>query len=107
MQFLQNTNNPKCGIRPISCRFFNVYGPRQIKTCEMATVIGIFENQYKNNKPLTVVKPGTQSRRITHISDTVKVCYEAWRLNKCTYYSISHKKSYSVKKVAKLFNAKI
>ena len=87
--------------------FYNVYGPRQIKTGEMATVIGIFENQYQNNKPLTVVKPGTQSRRFTHISDTVKVCYEAWRLNKCTYYSISHKKSYSVKKVAKLFNAKI
>ena len=87
--------------------FYNVYGPRQIKTGEMATVIGIFENQYQNKKPLTVVKPGTQSRRFTHISDTVKVCYEAWRLNKCTYYSISHKKSYSVKKVAKLFNAKI
>tara|TARA_B100001250_G_scaffold16014_1_gene13888 strand:- start:181 stop:1080 length:900 start_codon:yes stop_codon:yes gene_type:complete len=87
--------------------FYNVYGPRQIKTGEMATVIGIFENQYQNNKPLTVVKPGTQSRRFTHISDTVKVCYDAWRLNKCTYYSISHKKSYSVKKVAKLFNAKI
>ena len=87
--------------------FYNVYGPRQIKTGEMATVIGIFENQYQNNKPLTVVKPGTQSRRFTHISDTVKVCYDAWKLNKCTYYSISHKKSYSVKKVAKLFNAKI
>ena len=24
----------------------------------MATVIGIFENQYKHKKPLTVVKPG-------------------------------------------------
>ena len=24
----------------------------------MAAVIGIFENQYKNNKSLTVVKPG-------------------------------------------------
>ena len=45
----------------------------------MATVIGIFENQYKKNKPLTVVKPGNQSRRFTHINDTVKVCYEAWK----------------------------
>ncbi len=87
--------------------FYNVYGPRQIKTGEMATVIGIFENQYENNKSLTVVKPGNQTRRFTHISDTVKVCYEAWRLNKCTYYSISHKQSYSIKKVAKLFNTKI
>ena len=26
--------------------FYNVYGPKQIKTGKMATVIGIFENQY-------------------------------------------------------------
>ena len=27
--------------------FYNVYGPRQIKTGKMATVIGIFENHFK------------------------------------------------------------
>ena len=41
----------------------------------MATVIGIFEEQYKKNKPLTVVKPGSQSRRFTHVQDTVGACY--------------------------------
>ena len=39
--------------------FYNVYGPRQIQKGKMATVIGIFENQYKSKLPLTVVKPGT------------------------------------------------
>ena len=68
--------------------FYNVYGPRQIKKGAMATVIGIFEDQYINNKPLTVVKPGSQTRRFTHISDTINVCYEAWKKNKCTHYSI-------------------
>ena len=87
--------------------FYNVYGPRQIKIGPMATVIGIFENQYKNNKPLTIVKPGTQSRRFTHIDDTVRVCYEAWKKNKCSHYSISHKKSYTILEVAKMFNTKI
>jgi UDP-glucose 4-epimerase len=87
--------------------FYNVYGPRHIKSGKMATVIGIFEDQYKNHKPLTVVKPGTQSRRFTHIKDTVNVCYEAWKKNKCAHYSISHKISYSIKEVAKLFNSKI
>ena len=48
---------------------------RQIEKGNMATVIGIFQNQYKNKKFLTVVKPGTQTRRFTHISDTIKVCY--------------------------------
>ena len=87
--------------------FYNVYGPRHIKTGSMATVIGIFEDQYKKKKPLTIVKPGTQSRRFTHISDTVRICYLAWKRNKCSHYSISHKKSYSVKDVAKLFKHKI
>ncbi len=87
--------------------FYNVYGPRQIKTGNMATVIGIFENQYVNKKPLTVVRPGTQSRRFTHINDTIKVCYEAFKANKCKFYSISNKNSYSVKEVAKMFKTKI
>ena len=87
--------------------FYNVYGPRHIKFGEMATVIGIFEEQYKKNKPLTVVKPGTQSRRFTHINDTVVTCYYAWKQNKCRHYSISNRKSYSITQVAKMFKSKI
>ena len=87
--------------------FYNVYGPKQIKKGKMATVIGIFENLYENKKPLTVVKPGSQTRRFTHIKDTIEVCYEAWKKNKSRHYSISHKKSYSINNVAKMFNTKI
>ena len=87
--------------------FYNVYGPRQIKTGSMATVIGIFENCYIKNKPLTVVRPGTQTRRFTHIDDTVKTCYEAWKKNKCRHYSISNMQSYSILQVAKMFDLKI
>ena len=87
--------------------FYNVYGPRQIKVGDMATVIGIFENQYSRKKPLTVVSPGTQTRRFTHINDTVKVCYEAFKSNNSKYYSISNKKSYSILQVAKMFNCEI
>ncbi len=87
--------------------FYNVYGSRQIKVGDMATVIGIFENQYLNKKPLTVVKPGTQSRRFTHINDTVQICYEAFKKNKCKYYSISNRKAYSILEVAKMFKRKI
>jgi UDP-glucose 4-epimerase len=87
--------------------FYNVYGPNQICSGSMATVIGIFENQYSKNKPLTVVKPGSQTRRFTHINDTVEACYYAWKKNKCRHYSISNKKSYSVLQVAKMFNRRI
>ena len=86
--------------------FYNVYGPNQIKTGNMATVIGIFEDQFRKNKPLSIVRPGTQSRRFTHINDTVSACYFAWKNNKCCHYSISSRKSYSIMQVAKMFNTK-
>ena len=87
--------------------FYNVYGEKQIQTGTMATVIGIFQHQYINQKPLTIVKPGTQTRRFTHISDTIEICLKAWKLNRCRHYSISHKKSYSIKDVAKMFGSEI
>ena len=87
--------------------FYNVYGPHQICKGQMATVIGIFEDHYKRNKPLPIVKPGTQTRRFTHINDTVNVCYLAWKKNLCRHYSIANKKSYSLLEVAKMFKTKI
>jgi len=87
--------------------FYNVYGPGQIKIGSMSTVIGIFEDQFKKKIPLTVVRPGTQSRRFTHILDTIEACYYAWKKNRCRHYSISHKKSYAISEVAKMFNGKI
>ena len=87
--------------------FYNVYGKNQIRTGEMATVIGIFENQYKKKLPLSIVRPGTQTRRFTHISDTIEVCLEAMIKNKCKHYSVSHQKSYSIIDVAKMFKTKI
>ena len=87
--------------------FYNVYGPNQISKGDMATVIGIFEDHYKSKKPIPVVKPGTQTRRFTHIYDTVEICYMAWKKSLCRHYSISNKKSYSIMDVAKMFGRKI
>jgi len=87
--------------------FYNVYGPHQISSGHMSTVIGIFEDHYKKGKALPVVKPGTQTRRFTHIDDTVNICFLAWKKNLCRHYSIANKKSYSLKDVAKMFKSKI
>jgi len=73
----------------------------------MATVIGIFENQYLKKQPLTIVKPGTQTRRFTHINDTINICIEAWKKNKNSYYSVSSRESISIINVARMFNTKI
>ena len=87
--------------------FYNVYGPNQICKGDMATVIGIFEDHYKKKKPLPVVRPGSQSRRFTHIQDTIEVCFKAWKKNKGRHYSISNKQSYSILEVAKMFKSRI
>jgi len=87
--------------------FYNVYGQGHIVSGPMATVIGIFEEQYQKNKKLTVVKPGTQSRKFTHIDDTVSGCFFAWKQNKNRHYSLSSTKSYSINEVAKMFGTKI
>ena len=87
--------------------FYNVYGPGHIKKGSMATVIGIFEEKFRNKEPLPIVKPGNQTRRFTHILDTVNVCYEAWSKNRCGHYSISHKKTYSLIDVAKMFKSRV
>jgi UDP-glucose 4-epimerase len=87
--------------------FYNVYGPAQISRGDMATVIGIFEDQFKNKKALTVVKPGTQSRRFTHVKDSVEACFYAWKKNKCRHYSILNRENYTILQVAKMFKSKI
>ena len=87
--------------------FYNVYGPHQISKGSMSTVIGIFEDHFKRRKFLPVVKPGSQTRRFTHIEDTIEICYLAWKKNLCRHYSIANKKSYSLIDIARMFNSKI
>tara|TARA_B100000925_G_C21996630_1_gene469229 strand:- start:672 stop:1562 length:891 start_codon:yes stop_codon:yes gene_type:complete len=94
------------GLNYETIYFYNVYGNRQICEGEMATVIGIFEKRYKEKLPLTVVKPGTQSRKFTHIDDTVRACLYAWKKNQNKHYSISAKENYSIVDVAKMFKTK-
>ena len=106
LELLENLNK-WFGMKFEVIYFYNVYGPGHVCTGDMATVIGIFEYHYKRNKPLPVVQPGTQSRRFTHIDDTIKVCFQAWQKNKCRHYSITNKKKYTIIETAKLFKSKI
>jgi len=87
--------------------FYNVYGPGQILNSKMAAVIGIFENLYKKNKPLTVVKPGTQKRDFTHIDDIVRGCFLAWKKGRQSEYMLGTKKQYRVIDIAKMYNRPI
>ena len=87
--------------------FYNVYGFRQIKKGPIATVVGIFEDQYKNNKKLTVVKPGTQTRNFTHIDDTVNALEIIADKGLGDEYGIANPHSYSINEVAQLISSNI
>ena len=86
------------------CRFYNVYGPYQVEVGTWATVIGKFENQFRNNKPLTIVGDGEQRRDFTHIDDIVD------GLVKCSeqpfrgeVFELGSGKNYSINEVADMF----
>ena len=106
LELLENLKN-WFGFKYEVIYFYNVYGPKQISRGKMSTVIGIFEESYKRKKPLPIVRPGSQTRRFTHINDTTEICYLAWKKNLCRHYSISNKQSFSILEVAKMFNYKI
>ena len=89
------------------CYFFNVYGPGQIKTGNYATVIGIFEDQYEKNKPLTVVKPGTQTRCFTHIDDIVRGIILVANKGSGDGYLLGSKDEISIEDVARMFDTDI
>tara|TARA_B110000027_G_scaffold129549_1_gene151235 strand:+ start:111 stop:986 length:876 start_codon:yes stop_codon:yes gene_type:complete len=87
--------------------FYNVYGPGQILNGPMSAVIGIFETLFKKNKPLTIVKPGSQKRDFTHIDDIINGCYLAFKKGKQNEYMLGTKKNYSILQIAKMFKTKI
>ena len=87
--------------------FYNVYGPGQIMKSPMSAVIGIFESRYKKGLPLTIVRPGTQRRDFTHISDIVRGCLLAWKKGNQNDYMLGTKKNYSIIEIAKMFKTKI
>jgi UDP-glucose 4-epimerase len=86
------------------CYFYNVYGPGQITEGSYATVIGIFEKQYLENKPLTVVRPGTQTRCFTHIDDIVNGIIAVAVLGSGDGYHLGCKDEISVIDVTEMFD---
>ncbi len=89
------------------CYFFNVYGPGQIMEGNYATVIGIFERQYKNEEALSVVKPGNQSRDFTHVYDIVEGVIKTVDTNLNKEWILRSGVSYEIMDVARMFTDNI
>lgn len=61
----------------LSMRFFNVYGVRHRTSGTYGAVFGVFLAQLLNNKPLTIVGDGNQTRDFTYVTDIVDACFVA------------------------------
>lgn len=92
------------GLRYEIAYFYNVYGVRQICSGKMASVIGIFMDQYSKNLPLTIVKPGNQKRDFTHVDDIISGVLKILSNGKNSEYLLKFNKSYSIIQIAKMFN---
>ena len=86
------------------CRFYNVYGPHQLKTGTYATVIGIFINQYENNLPLQITGDGEQRRDFTHIDDIVDALYRCIGKDfRAEFFELGRGINYSINELAKMW----
>jgi len=92
-------------MNTVTARFFNVYGARQPIMGPYATVVGIFEEQKRQNIPLTVTGDGEQRRDFTHVSDIVRGLYT---LSKCDcrgeVYNLGTGRNHSINELAGLFD---
>ena len=64
--------NENYGLKTISLRIFNVYGPGQKVNSPYASVIPIFVNRALKNKPLIIYGNGKQTRDFIFIKDVMK-----------------------------------
>ena len=87
--------------------FYNVYGPREIANGKYATLIALFSEKIKENKPLTVVSPGEQFRNFTHVDDIVDGLLLVGKHGKGDEYGIGHHEKFTILEVAQLFGGKI
>ena len=86
------------------CRFYNVYGPHQLEDGEYSTVIGVFEKQYRDGKPLTITADGEQRRDFTYIDDIVDGLVKCSEYNfKAEFFELGSGVNFSINEVADLF----
>ncbi len=99
------------GLPTVILRYFNVYGPREILTGAYATVIGIFRQQLKEGKPMTMVADGEKKTRdFTNVKDVVRaniLAMESPKVGKAEIINIGTGKNYTAKELAEMFGGPI
>ena len=90
-----------------SLRLFNVYGTRSRTSGAYGAVFGVFLAQKLNNKPLTIVGNGKQTRDFIYVKDVAKAFIKASKLKKSNeIINIGSGKETSVNYIANLISKK-
>lgn len=89
------------------CYFYNAFGPKEKGVGKYATLIAKFEQKYLKEKPLTVVKPGTQKRSFTYVGDLAKGIIMVGEKGQGDGYALNNPKKYSVIEIAQAFGGQM
>ena len=85
------------------CRFYNVYGPYQLLEGTYAAIVGIFQTQYLNGKPLTITADGEQRRDFTYIDDIVDGLVRCSSVDGFNEFELGTGVNYSINELANMF----
>lgn len=94
------------GIHTVCLRYFNVYGEKMPTIGAYRTVMGIFQDLKKQNKPLTITNDGEQRRDFTYVKDVVSaniLAMENEQVCNGEVFNIGNGKNYSVNEIAEAF----
>ena len=91
-------------LKTVIFRYFNVYGNRQAHKGQYAPVIGIFQKQKNEGKPLTIVGDGEQSRDFVHVADVAGANIFVSERNTVGVFNVGTGVEYSVNQIATLIN---
>jgi nucleoside-diphosphate-sugar epimerase len=98
------------GLKTVSLRYFNVYGPRQPKEGSYVPVIGIFLTQKKEGKPMTITGDGRQTRDFTHVYDVARaniLAMESDRTGSGEVINVGAGKNHSISDIAEMIGGNI
>ena len=103
-EYLMKMYNDLYGIKTVSLRYFNVYGPRQSNTGQYAPVVGIFQKQKEQNSALTIVGDGKQTRDFIHVSDVAEANILVSESDATGVYNVGTGIEYSVNQIADMIS---
>jgi UDP-glucose 4-epimerase len=98
------------GLETVCLRYFNVYGENMPLKGAYRTIIGIFQNLKKQDKPLTITNDGTQRRDFTYVKDVVKANILAMtnpNVGNGEIFNIGNGNNYSVNEIAAAFGGSV